>query len=199
MMRWSLAVGLLAALIFVSGCATPGTPSSAFPATATMVPASSTASPSQPPLVEPTAQQGSAEPMILPSATSPPFAETDTLLMKLVRHGGLCASGSECQWQMTIYQSGAYTIGNEMGMVSEGVLSAEQMAELRGLIEQTGFAAIRAVPFTELCPTAYDGQESIYTFNTSYGEEVLSSCEVQIDMTLPLFQWIEELIAELTT
>jgi hypothetical protein len=99
---------------------------------------------------------------------------------------------------MVIYQSGAYSLGNEVGPTSEGVLTAAQMAELRDLVEQTDFEAIRAVTFTELCPTAYDGQESIYTFYTSHGEEVLSSCESQIDTNLPLFRWIEELIADLT-
>lgn len=190
-MRTLAAVSLLVCLLILAGCDAPGTS----PSTATLMD-----------VVEPTSagEQTTESPEATPPAASPLPAETasqaarpdaNTVLMSLYRHGGLCATGSECQWQLVIYQSGTYSTGNEAGPISEGVLGAEEMAELRRLIEQTDFAAIRAAPFTDICPTAYDGQESTYTFVTNQGEETFSSCEVQIDPSAPLFAWIEGLIA----
>jgi hypothetical protein len=112
----------------------------------------------------------------------------------LSRQGGLCVYGA-CEWTFTIYQDGSAAVVDGSGTSQEAMLSSEQMAQLHDLIEATDFAAIQAVPFTDTCPIAYDGQESIYTIQTSHGEEVLASCTVVIDPTLPLFRWIDDLAA----
>ena len=57
----------------------------------------------------------------------------------------------------------------------------------RAALATTDFDAIRSRPFTGECPTAFDGQELIYTFATSAGPERISSCEVEIDPEDPLF------------
>lgn len=69
-------------------------------------------------------------------------------------------------------------------------LSAADLAQLRQLIDTTDYSAIRSQPYTGVCPTAYDGQEVIYTFTTSGGRETLRSCEVAIDPAHPLFSFI---------
>jgi hypothetical protein len=68
-----------------------------------------------------------------------------------------------------------------------GVLPPEQLAAIADAIKLTDFAAIRAHPFTGECPTAFDGQEIVYTFAAPGGTERIASCEVDIDEGLPLF------------
>ena len=57
----------------------------------------------------------------------------------------------------------------------------------RAALATTDFDAMGSRPFTGECPTAFDGQELIYTFATSAGPERISSCEVEIDPEDPLF------------
>ena len=54
-------------------------------------------------------------------------------------------------------------------------------------IVQADFAALQSHPFTDTCPIAYDGQETIYLFTTSSGLQRIASCEVVVDPTAPLF------------
>lgn len=111
-------------------------------------------------------------------------------------HGGLCTYG-ECTGMLSIESSGEYFTGryNEAQTVPAGTLTEAEMAELRGLIAQTDFDALRATPFTETCPTAYDGQEVIYTINVDGIAQTLASCEVVIDHTHPLIAWLDALMA----
>ncbi len=62
-----------------------------------------------------------------------------------------------------------------------------QLAEIDTAIKLTDFAVLRAHPFTGECPTAFDGQEIVYTFAAPSGTERIASCEVDIDEGLPLF------------
>jgi hypothetical protein len=126
---------------------------------------------------------------------SPPSHEAAPL-MTLYRHGGLCVYGG-CEWTFAIDEDGSAVIADGGSARIQTALSNRQIAELIALIEQTDFAAIKAVPFTDTCPTAYDGQESIYTFQTTRGEEVIASCQVVVDPALPLFRWIDELAASI--
>ena len=57
----------------------------------------------------------------------------------------------------------------------------------RAALAVADFEAIRSHPFRGECPTAFDGQEVIYTFATPSGPERISSCEVEIEPEDPLF------------
>ena len=46
---------------------------------------------------------------------------------------------------------------------------------------------MRAVPFLDECPTAFDGQEVIFEFGAPTGIERISSCETRVDPAMPLF------------
>jgi hypothetical protein len=100
-------------------------------------------------------------------------------------HGGLCPEG-ECRSLVAIERDGRLhrlaPDSGEMAMLEPRIVTAIEVA-----IASTDFAALRARPFTGTCPTAFDGQELIYTFATPSGEERLASCEVEIDPDHPLF------------
>jgi len=68
-----------------------------------------------------------------------------------------------------------------------GVVPPDQLAAIDTAIRLTDFAAMRNRPFTEECPTAFDGQEIVYTFAAPSGPQRIASCEVDIDEGLPLF------------
>jgi len=68
-----------------------------------------------------------------------------------------------------------------------GTVPADQLHDLATLIATTDFAAIRARPFTGVCPTAFDGQEIVFTFGAPSGPQRIATCEVDVDFGLPLF------------
>jgi hypothetical protein len=68
-----------------------------------------------------------------------------------------------------------------------GVVPPDQLAAIDTAIRLTDFAALRNRPFTGECPTAFDGQEIVYTFAAPSGTQVIASCEVDIDEGLQLF------------
>ena len=80
-------------------------------------------------------------------------------IVTVVRHGGLCASRSECRWVLRITDT---TISGD-GYVSRRLTPASRTALLRAM-KKLSFAYLRAHPFKGTCPTAYDGAESIYRF-----------------------------------
>ena len=48
-------------------------------------------------------------------------------------------------------------------------------------IERADYRLILSQPFTGTCPTAYDGQQLIYTFHVSTGDRTVDTCKVAID------------------
>lgn len=125
-------------------------------------------------------------------------AGTDDVLFSVLTEGGLCIAG-QCQAIFTVARDGSYTLSSGETAVSSGTIAAEQLALLTELIATTDYAAIRAQPFTDVCPIAYDGSVSTYTFYTSTGIETLASCEYVIDPTHPLFSEINALMMSLTS
>ncbi len=103
-------------------------------------------------------------------------------------HGGLCANGNECQRTVTLFGDGSYVVRGGI----KGNIPAKDLDQLRALIDQTDFAAVKSVPFADVCPVAYDGQETVYTFTLRDGtQETIASCRYKIDPSLPLFQWVD--------
>jgi hypothetical protein len=92
-----------------------------------------------------------------PAAASPNAAARP--IVTVVRHGGLCVSRTECQATLRISDT---TISGD-GYVSRRLKPSEKLALLRA-IGTLDLAYLRAHPFTEMCPTAYDGSESVYSF-----------------------------------
>lgn len=79
---------------------------------------------------------------------------------------------------------------NDLGFVEPDLL-----AELQLAIAEADFAAIKARPFTDTCPTAYDGMEIVVDFATANGTEHIEGCQVAIDWASPPFVTIKAALA----
>jgi hypothetical protein len=127
------------------------------------------------------------------SAASPSAATPPGPLVTVETRGGECPAGS-CGQTITIDQDGRVHIAakppNDLGTVTPEVLSTVQK-----LIATADFATIKSRPFTGDCPTAYDGQETVYSFSTSGGVETIASCTFAIDPSTPLFAAVDAVIA----
>ena len=101
-------------------------------------------------------------------------------------HGGLCADGAECSSSTNLNSDGTVTGDakppNVLGRMTPGVL-----AQLQAAIAAADFDAIRSKPFTGTCPTAFDGQEAVFTFHLPSGDVRLAECEFELDQSSPLF------------
>jgi len=84
---------------------------------------------------------------------------TPALIVTVVRHGGLCATGTECREVLRITKT---TISGTRR--SPRRLQRSERDRLVRAIRTLDLASIRAHPFTGTCPVAYDGTESIYRF-----------------------------------
>ena len=99
--------------------------------------------------------------------------------------GGECPDGA-CGSAITIEADGRV----QRGSGPDGARRRDQAVDLEALrieIDQANFARSRAGRSPATCPTAFDGQETIYTFHVATGDEQIASCEVAIDPAHPLF------------
>src|SRR5262245_21424671 len=135
------------------------------------------------------------------SATSVPATPTSApqTLVMVYSHGGLMLDpvtkgGVEFKSWQTIDRNGAARRSsvapgaNGAGHAAEVQLPQGDVAQLALLITQADFARIRATPFTGLCPTAVDATETVITFYTATGTEVVASCTTAINWDDPLFK-----------
>jgi hypothetical protein len=108
-----------------------------------------------------------------------------TPILTVEARGGECV-GVPCDMTTFVERDGRVHISakppNDIGVVP-----ADALAALDAAIRATDFAALRSHPFTGQCPTAFDGQELVFTFGAPSGLERISSCEVAIDYGSPLF------------
>lgn len=102
-----------------------------------------------------------------PSAPSAPV--TTQPIVKVVRHGGLCATGRECRSVLLITDTRIFG----QGYVPRRLPAASRTA-LLGAIATLKIGRLRAHPFRGTCPTASDGAESLYRFRDF--PYALSSC-----------------------
>jgi hypothetical protein len=97
----------------------------------------------------------------------------------------MCPAGA-CDQTITLERNGrvhsAAKPPNDLGVVP-----AQAMATLTAAIQATDYAALRAHPFTDVCPIAFDGQELVFEFGVGTGTQRIASCEVAIDWGHPLF------------
>ena len=106
-------------------------------------------------------------------------------LVSIETRGGECPEGP-CNRLVNIDADGSIheliPTDRVVGTVPEPILEA-----LRIEMEQANYPLLQSRPFTGECPTNVDGQETIYTFHVSTGDEELASCNVAIDSNHPLF------------
>lgn len=117
-------------------------------------------------------------------------------LVQIAYQGGMCADHA-CYSSTTIYRDGSVGYYRQGGYVVTGFegigrLDRASVDRLESLIETTDIATLRTTKFTDICPTAYDGSETVYTFYRSKGTEIISSCEYVIDHSHPLIKALDE-------
>ena len=106
-------------------------------------------------------------------------------LVTVTTRGGECFNGP-CGSTIAIERDGrVHQVAPQAADL--GVLPAEALGALDGAVKTTNFDAIRERKFTGECPTAYDGQETIYEFGAPTGTERIASCETEIDPNQPVF------------
>ncbi len=106
-------------------------------------------------------------------------------LVTVTTSGGECFDGP-CGSTIVIERNGTV----RQALPAEAVLGQvppDLLAGLDGAIKTANYDAIRAVPFTGECPTAFDGQEWVYEFGGPRGVERIASCETDIDPASPVF------------
>jgi hypothetical protein len=124
---------------------------------------------------------GTPEP--LPST---PNASADGLpMLSIETRGGECPSGP-CGSLITIGQDGSVHQVRPSGQ-DLGPIPAAELDALTAEIERANFPLIESRPFTGECPTAFDGQETLYTFHLPSGDEMIATCKVAVDPNHPLF------------
>lgn len=128
----------------------------------------------------------------VPLQYEPSVNVTSTLLI-IQATGGLCPHGG-CSSKITIKKDGTFTQEEGDGKIKSGNLGVNAVKNLQTLIESSNYSSLRSTPFTEMCPTAYDGSELTYKFQTSHGEEIISSCQTKIDSSSPLFKEVQNIL-----
>jgi hypothetical protein len=136
---------------------------------------SPSASPSAPPTLPPP-----------PDAPATPFAFP---LVSVETRGGECLSGA-CDRLLNIEADGRIHEVIPKDQVL-GTAPPELIEALRTEVEQADYLAIKSRPFTDTCPIAFDGQQTIYTFHVAIGDTEIDSCKVAIDPADPLFVAVE--------
>jgi hypothetical protein len=124
---------------------------------------------------------------VLPGFPTP----TGPLLVVSTR-GGECPAGM-CESETVFERDGRVHV-TKPKPAEQGRLPGPTIAALDAAIRAADFAAIRSRPFTDTCPTAYDGQEVIYEFGTPTGVERIASCEVAIKQDDPLFVAVQRIL-----
>lgn len=104
-----------------------------------------------------------------------------------LEHGGLCATGP-CRVEVTVGDDGTWTAsgtsptGPDRGRVEPGAAS-----RLAAVLEEH-WEALTTAPFQGTCPTAYDGQETVYVVRRAGGEGAEAGDE-EVLRELPSCTW----------
>jgi hypothetical protein len=134
------------------------------------------------------ASPASPTPTIPPPRSQEPFP-----LLSVETVGGECAEGA-CHRLINVEADGTLRevipVTKVLGTVPKELLDALQVE-----MDQANFRLIESRPFTGTCPTAVDGQETIYTFHVVTGDREIRSCKVAIDEGHPLFRAVAAVLA----
>jgi hypothetical protein len=123
--------------------------------------------------------------------SSPPHASAvsgATVLVTVELTGGECANGP-CGSTYVIHADGRV----DGPPAAPRSVSPDEIAKLVALRSATDWDAVRSVPFTGDCPTATDGQKSVYAFPADTGDLVFDSCEFDLS-GVEVFQVIDRLL-----
>ena len=134
---------------------------------------------------------------IAPSAT--PSGAAVSAVVTIETRGGECPNGP-CGSVIAIEADGRVHQLQPTNRVI-GQAPSDLLEALRIEIDRANFPLIESRRFTDTCPTAYDGQETIYVFSHLMGSawERIASCEVAIDPNHPLFVAVAAVMRTVTS
>ncbi len=124
---------------------------------------------------------------LLPPGVAPGLVDEPLVTLEL--RGGDCPQG-ECRFTADIYGDGRV-------VRSDGepqVVDEPSLARLAREVEAADWEAVLAVPFEGECPTAYDGQEAVYTFHVAPAPVVIASCTTLVDPAVEPFQSVQGIL-----
>lgn len=130
--------------------------------------------------------------VLLGYVSDEPLDDAETPLLRVETTGGLCVYGG-CGTDLTINRDGTLRFARADGAVRTTRLNAEALEQLQNAIARADFGRILSVPFNDICPIAYDGQQVIYTFYTDQGAILVDSCAVVVDPEASPFAEIHEI------
>lgn len=136
-----------------------------------------------------TTDNPAACPPVAPATAVPtPVASyaPDAVVLRLVSRGGMCATGS-CSSETTVRADGRFSTQLNGTTPATGQLDPSLVQDYLLKVSETDFVALKAKPFTGTCPTAYDGNEFVYTFATPQGDEVIADCTYAVNLSEPVF------------
>jgi hypothetical protein len=113
--------------------------------------------------------------------------------MSIETRGGECAEGA-CSRLVNIEGDGRIHEVIPKDRVV-GSVPTEILEALRIEMFRANYNLLQSKPFTGECPTAFDGQETVYVFHVPTGDEQIASCKVAIDENHPLFQAVAAALA----
>lgn len=119
------------------------------------------------------------------STPAPPSALVVAPLLTVETHGGLCPEGL-CRRIVEIETDGTIRAVTPREAVL-GQLAGPFVERLTTEIDRADFPRIEGRSFVGVCPMAFDGQETVYTFHLGSGDHVIASCRIAIDPADPLF------------
>jgi hypothetical protein len=108
----------------------------------------------------------------------------DVILVTVTVTGGECPSGA-CGAEYVVHRDGRVD-----GPDGHRAIPVDQIDRIADEVSRTDWDAVRSVPFSGDCPTAYDGQKHVYAFPSSGGDLVFDSCEFDLSRAA-VFQAID--------
>jgi hypothetical protein len=124
---------------------------------------------------------------LLPPGTVP--VALNPVLVTYEASGGECPAGM-CSFRADIHRDGTVVRSDGMDQVADPVSLARLVAGMEG----ADWEAILARPFDGECPTAFDGQEQVYTFHAGAKPVVVASCTVAIDPAQEPFATVQAIL-----
>lgn len=129
------------------------------------------------------------------SEATPPVAEN--LLVSIRREGGFCAIQG-CFSEVAIFTDGTYRYSSSTSDPVTGRISNGKLQSLQNRISRLDPNDLYAEPVVEqpiddFCALAFDGPETIYTFQTDGEVERVRGCDMAIDPDHPVVRKLERL------
>lgn len=116
---------------------------------------------------------------------------TANTLVKIDYRGGICPNGKTCMTTKVITKDAVYYKDG----IKVSNINKNDVAKLTLEMERTDWIKLRSNPKTTGCDLVRI-QEIVYSFYTKNGLQVVSNCQHDFDITLPLFQTIATLLPQ---